>query len=172
MSNEVNQGSPADIYFYQPDKLPVDTNAIFKITNEGSQLRVKTDKLNYLFNKLNKDSFDEYYNNFRTYLNLDFSPVNLGDSTHTFSDKEKTELEQKLICILLYFFTNNNFKKILYRRDDFKHPFQIKEMCWFIDDIYAEDNLNNLRIGAHIFRMSYKDYLHIVEQNKKWEAMW
>ena len=68
--------------------------------------------------------------------------------------------------------TNNNFKKILYRRDDFKHPFQIKEMCWFMDSIYGKDNPNNLRIGAHIFRMSYDDYLLIVEQNKKWEAMW
>jgi len=172
MINEIEQGNFNDIYYYQPDKPKVDTSAIFNIKNEGSQLKVKTDRLNYLFSKLNKDDFDEYYNNFRAYLNFDFSPVDFGDSIHTFTDKEKNELEQKLICILLQFFTNNNFKRILIRRDDFIHPFQIKEMLWFINDIYGKDNPNNLKIGSHIFRIEYNDFAKIDEQNKKWEAMW
>ena len=64
MSESINS-----IFFYRPDKPKVDTSAIFKIKNECDKLRVQTDKLNFLFNKLNKDSFDKWYNDFRSYLN-------------------------------------------------------------------------------------------------------
>ena len=45
-------------------------------------------------------------------------------------------------------------------------------MSGFIDSIFGKDNPNNLKIGAHIFRMDLKDFIKIDEQNKKWAAMW
>lgn len=172
MENEAQANDPNDIFFYQPDKPKIETTSIFRISTEGSRLQVQAGSLHYLFSKLNKDTFDDYYNQFRAYLNFDFSPVDFENATHVFSDREKTALEQKLICTLLYFFTSNNFKKILIRRQDFIHPFQIKEMLWLINDMYGKDNPNNLKIGSHIFKINYSNFLKIVEENNRWTEMW
>jgi hypothetical protein len=160
------------IYSYQTDKPKVDTTSIFKIKDEGDKLRVQTDRLNFLFSKLNKDSFDKWYNEFRSYLNLDFSPVDLGDKTYVFSGYEITEIEQKIICYWLYHFTNNNYKKILIRKDDFEHPSTKRELYHYLNGQFGKDDEKVFRVGGHILRMTTEAFIKAVDNYKQWVSMW
>ena len=172
MNTAVKNEDQDDIFFYNPNKPRVDTKEIFTILYDGYQLRAKTKNLNYLFNKLNEKSFDEYYNNFRAYLNLNTSPLNLNNGEYIFSNEEKTELEQKFICYLLKFYTDNNFQRILIKREDFMGRYAVMEFCWFLDKIYGKDDSINFKIAARILRISYSELLHTVEEYRRWEAMW
>ena len=160
------------IYFYQPDKPRVDTTTFFEFKTEGDKLRVQTEELNILFSKLDKASFDKWYNDFRSYLHLDFSPVDLGDTTYIFSDYEMTEIEQKIICHWLYHFTINNYKKILIRKDDFEHPYTAREIYHYLKKISDDDNPKVYKLGAHILRMTYEAFVKTINDYKKWAAMW
>lgn len=40
--------------------------------------------------RLDKDTFDEHYKDFKSYLNFDFSPIDFGETAYNFTEEIRT----------------------------------------------------------------------------------
>ncbi len=153
--------NPNEIYFYQSEK-KIDTKIQFVIKAVKNKLRVKNDNVNCLFSNLTALSFDDVYNNYYKYLNLNFEPVIIDNAEYSLTDKEKIWLEQNIIMDWIYFYTINNMP-VKVKREDFKHPCVVDTMLQLADKKYGVDTGVALKLGAHILRYDFEEYKKIVK---------
>lgn len=156
---------PNNIYFYRPDLPKVDTSKLFNITTKTDTLRVKNSNVNCLFSNLTKETFDKFYNDFLSHLNLNFLPITFNNKTYELTDKEQTELQQLIITDHIYFYTINNLP-IVVKRSDFVHPKSIYKVIWLLDkkfNLRGQDTQFSLKLGAHILRQDFKEYCTTVK---------
>ncbi len=151
-------GNPNNIYFLQPEKPKISTSEIFNIIQEEYNLRVKFSDRSYLFKNINEEAFDKWYNEFRSYLNFDFTTVKIGNSYHTFSQSVRNEIEQRIICTWIYYYLTNNFKKILIRQKDFESESTRIELYKYLKSKFGGDKEIIIVLGSHILRISNDDF--------------
>lgn len=153
---------PNDIFFYRP--LPaVDVCTLFEVKKEGDRLRVKSAYANCLFSNLSADAFGATYNDYRRYLNIDFSPVEVNGASYALSPEEQEELTQQIITTHIYVYTINNMPVIV-KRDDFLHPQTTDKVIWLMDRKFKQQDCGPaLRLGARLLRRDYDDYCRSVK---------
>lgn len=164
-----NDGTnPNDIYFYRSTLPKVDSSKLFSIAMEGVDLRVKNDNVNCLFGNLTQEAFDKCYNDFRQYLNLDFSPLTIDGKTYQLTDAEQDCLEQKIITSLMFYYTVNNWK-IKIKRSDFTHPNMANYTTQLLDNKYGIDTNLSMSIGAKVLRQDLEKYRKTVKFKREYD---
>lgn len=155
------------IFFNDSSKDRINTESIFEISSEGENLRVKNDNINCLFSTLKAENFDIIYNEFYKHLNLDFSPVEVGNKSYKLSKKEQNYLVQQIITNWIYYYSINGLQ-IEIKKSDFEHPYMVDYVLSVIDKKYGIDTKESLKLGARILRKKDEDYLSLVKSRRKY----
>ena len=156
-----NNHNPKDIYFYRPDLPHIDTFKHFEISEEKEKLRVQNHNVNCLFSNLTFQTFDQIYNDFNHYLNLDFEPVKIDGKFFELSKNEKEKLFEQIITNWIYYYTINNLN-IEVKRSDFTHPYMVDYVLSILDKEFPEDTNESLTLGAKILRQDLDKYTNTV----------
>ena len=162
-----NKSDSNSIYFYDSSKEIINTESIFEISSEGEKLRVKNDNINCLFSNLDSEKFDTIYNEFQKHLNLDFSPIEVGNRVCKLSEKEQNYLVQKVITSWIYYYSINGLK-IKVKKSDFEHPYMVDYLLPIIDKKYGTDTKESLKLGAKILRKKDENYLSTVKSRRRY----
>lgn len=160
-----NKKNSNDIYYYQASKEKIYTEKEFTITKESGKLRVKNENVNYIFNKLTPKSFDKIYNDFIKHLNLDFSPVKIGEKSYSLTTKQQNLLEQQIILYIIYLYTIHN-QKVQIKRSDFESPCLLDSVLHLLDKKYKKDTTVALTLGARILRQDFDNYCSSVKARR------
>jgi len=154
-----------DIFFYRPTLPYIDTAKTFTIKVEGEHLRVKNENINCLFGNLDAELFDYVYNEFNKYLNLDFSPLKMGDKEYALNEMEKKSITENIITDWIFFYTVNNLE-IQILRSDFVHPQTVWMVYSMLQKKYRQETDEILQFGAKMLRMDLEAYQSSVRATK------
>ena len=146
-----------DIYCYQ-SKAIVDTSSLFTFTQEEDGFRAANQHINVLYRNLNQHDFDKHYNEFLSYLNLDYQVVS---SHKKITEEDLQIIEQKLITNWIRFY-QLYLMPVVVKREDFVHPDTVNTVQNHLikRKLSREEAIDT---GAQILRMDRKEYHKTVE---------
>lgn len=160
-------GLQKNVFWFQADKPDLDLAALFQITTEDNAIRVKSQHVECLYVRLDKEQFYKAYNYFNKYLHFDFSPILIGNRKYALSKANQAYLEQATLSSSIYFYTVNRLKLVLKPgKVELTNP--IDDVIALLDKKYGVDTEVSVLLGARIVRTSVDFYRSSVKARRRY----
>lgn len=163
----MTQSAHEDIYFFRPHLPKVSIAQLFEIDYEQEKLRVRNTNVNCLYSHLTKETFDEVYNRFLQYLNLDFGPFQVEGKVYQLNKQSQNRLVESIITGWIYCYTLNNLE-VDVKRSDFGHPYMVDHVLHLLDKKFGIDTSASLVLGAKILRLDLDNYKGAVKGRRRY----
>ncbi len=158
--------NPQSLCFLDRTKVTIDFEKHFQFIIENSDLRIKSEKVNYLFRNISTENFKNTFHKYYQRLNLNFAPVICSDKkSFQLSTEQQIALCDKIILDMMYIH-NKGVGQWNPKWWHYYGAFEAIRATYYMLEPIIKNESEIYYVGAIITRQKEKDFRHHIESIK------